>query len=312
MIAIMGIIGALAVPNLEQARKGANEAAAIADLEAIVAGQNGFSSIDADSDAIVDFATSLAELAAEADGGVHYIDDSLGSGLKSGYTFDMEGSSSPTCDCVVTDRDTCTWEMCPIGCCNRDGVIYYLWKAEAKPTSLFYTGDRYFYVDQTGIVRSSDHRATADDPPVAGPRRTLTLAGPQPDRIAKVAIVAIKKLNRLGAASAIADAQAIVSDPANVALILAELDRDGDGNLSWAEVVGTDYLARARTLKRRLSGLPPEGAAVGDDAALLKVSAYYRKQLRKTAKLGCAEAPLPGVPTVGLPGDPVALIGLTR
>ncbi len=77
------------------------------------------------------FSSSLANLQA-----TKYIDSVLGQGTKSGYEFTYAAG-------------TTTWDC------------------EADPTVLGTDGDRYFYVDQTGIIRfSSTATAAATDPPI--------------------------------------------------------------------------------------------------------------------------------------------------
>ena len=77
------------------------------------------------------YAGSLANLSAES-----YIDSVLGSGTKSGYLFTYSGS---------TNTWTCT----------------------GSPTTAGTTGDRYFFVDQTGVIRfSSTGTATSTSPPI--------------------------------------------------------------------------------------------------------------------------------------------------
>ncbi len=77
------------------------------------------------------YAGSLANLSA-----ANYIDSVLGGGAKSGYTFTYGGGSN-------------TWT------CSTD------------PSTPGTTGDRYFFVDQTGVIRfSSTTTATAASSPI--------------------------------------------------------------------------------------------------------------------------------------------------
>ena len=78
-----------------------------------------------------EYSGSLANLSAS-----NYIDSVLGLGTKSGYEFDYDG-------------DTNTWT------CSGD------------PETPETTGDRYFFVDQTGVIRfSSSKTATGTDNPI--------------------------------------------------------------------------------------------------------------------------------------------------
>ena len=58
---IIAIIAAIAIPNLIEARKGANESAAISSLRTLVTVQSLFRSRDTDGDGIDDYAESIQE-----------------------------------------------------------------------------------------------------------------------------------------------------------------------------------------------------------------------------------------------------------
>ena len=77
------------------------------------------------------YAINLTDLS-----GAGYIDSVLGSGLKSGYTFGYAGALNT-------------------------------WTCTAGPTTLGTTGDRYFFVDQTGVIRfNGTGPAGVADPPI--------------------------------------------------------------------------------------------------------------------------------------------------
>jgi type IV pilus assembly protein PilA len=120
VIAIIAIIAAIAIPNLIEARKGSNEAAAIGALRTLTTAQALFREGDKDKDTTLDYATSLTELES-----TKLIDGVLGKGQKQGYNF------------VVAGADQFTWSC------------------TAGPASPGKSGDRYFFVDESGVIRFS-------------------------------------------------------------------------------------------------------------------------------------------------------------
>jgi type IV pilus assembly protein PilA len=129
VVAIIGIIAAIAIPNLLRSRMSANEAATQGGCKTIAAGQTDYNNqMNPHS-----FAYQLVLMSdpAQVPGGVPFIDNALGSALKSGYTYSLEA-----------------------GAFNHGG--YWAWSAAAWPISYRTTGVRSFYVDETGVVRSGD------------------------------------------------------------------------------------------------------------------------------------------------------------
>jgi type IV pilus assembly protein PilA len=119
VIAIIAIIAAIAIPNLIEARKHGNEAAAIGALKTTNTAETLFREGDKESDAILDYG-NLQELS-----NTTLIDGVLGSGTKQGYVFRVEASTS-------------TGE--------------FLWFATANPASPTTTGDRYFATNHAGVI----------------------------------------------------------------------------------------------------------------------------------------------------------------
>ncbi|MGH9340694.1 MAG: prepilin-type N-terminal cleavage/methylation domain-containing protein [Acidobacteriota bacterium] len=78
VVAIIGIIAAIAIPNLVTSRKAANEASAISGVRTLVTAQITWASTQGNGDY-----TTKEELATEG-----LIDATLGSGAKQGYKFD--------------------------------------------------------------------------------------------------------------------------------------------------------------------------------------------------------------------------------
>ncbi len=86
VVAIIGIIAAIAVPGLLRARMSGNEASAIGSMRAIVGGQSSFASSCGNGF----YAPDLARLATgPTAGGDGFIGQDLVAGVKSGYTIAM-------------------------------------------------------------------------------------------------------------------------------------------------------------------------------------------------------------------------------
>ena len=128
VVAIIGIIAAIAIPSLLRARMSANEAAAIGALKTVAAAQNDYNN-NSSPNTYTDLLSNLKT--GQGAGGVRYIDDKLGIGLKSGYTFRMISGNV---------RAGSSWA----------------WSAASWPVSYQSTGVRSFYIDETGIIRGSD------------------------------------------------------------------------------------------------------------------------------------------------------------
>lgn len=128
VVAIIGIIAAIAIPSLLRSRMSANEAAAQGGMKTIAAGQTDYNNNSSPHT----YTNSLANLSTGyGAGNVSYIDPNLGAGLKSGYTFTL-----------VTG--------------NIVAGSAWAWSAASWPVSYKSTGVRSFYVDETGVIRGSD------------------------------------------------------------------------------------------------------------------------------------------------------------
>ncbi len=126
VIAIIAIIAAIAIPNLIEARKHGNEAAAIGALKTLGTAQTLFREADKDGDVTLDYGT-LGDLAS-----ANLIDEVLGSGTKQGYLFEaVNGSTNNTAN---------------------DPSGEFTWMANADPAAPGTTGDRYFATNQTGVI----------------------------------------------------------------------------------------------------------------------------------------------------------------
>jgi type IV pilus assembly protein PilA len=140
VVAIIGIIAAIAVPGLLAARRSGNQASAVASLRAIASSQQAYSTTCASGA----YATTLTDLALPPTaGGPPFISPDLGvatSVQKSGYVVTMDAGT-----------DGVTW---PIDACN--GVVgtslsstFY---ALASPTALGSTGTMYYWVGVSGTI----------------------------------------------------------------------------------------------------------------------------------------------------------------
>ncbi|HSR66916.1 MAG TPA: prepilin-type N-terminal cleavage/methylation domain-containing protein [Acidobacteriota bacterium] len=129
VVAIIGIIAAVAIPNLVQSRIAANEASAITSVRTVTTAQIAFFSVAGNGS----FAASLADLNA-----VELVDEVLAAGQKDGYTFAVTGNGAA--GFTVT----------------------------ASPISES-TGRRSFFSDETGVIRwAAGGAAGANSPPLGG------------------------------------------------------------------------------------------------------------------------------------------------
>ncbi len=115
VVAIIGIIAAIAVPNLLQSKAAANEASAISANPNVVTSHITFSATVGAGQ----YAADLPALQAAS-----LIDSVLGSGTKDGYSFASGGSAN---NFTIT----------------------------GAPLTAGTTGTRYFFSDQSGVIRYS-------------------------------------------------------------------------------------------------------------------------------------------------------------
>jgi prepilin-type N-terminal cleavage/methylation domain-containing protein len=130
VVAIIGIIAAIAIPNLLKSRQAANEASAIGSVRTIGTAMATYQSTRGKGK---DFAADLATLS-----GDNSIDSTLGGGAKSGYAFQSTGVASTTTQPSYFD-------------------------ASAKPqsTGTFGTGNRAFYTNETYVIYQDSDGSTA-------------------------------------------------------------------------------------------------------------------------------------------------------
>ncbi len=140
VVAIIGIIAAIAVPGLLRARMSGNEASAIGSLRVINSSQAAFSSSCGNGF----YANTFADLYKAPTGGTPFISPDLGAAAvpvnKSGYSIAMFGTDPTTAATV----DSCNL----VGVANLKGG----WYANADPLSLGSTGTRFFWANTLGTI----------------------------------------------------------------------------------------------------------------------------------------------------------------
>jgi type IV pilus assembly protein PilA len=116
VVAIILIIAAIAIPNLLKSRMAANESSAVGSVRTLNTAQITYQN----SCPATGFSASIGELSSGTTcaGGANIIDNVLGSGTKSGYTFASVGKTG-------------------------------------TPTTQNVTGVRYFYSNETGVIRGN-------------------------------------------------------------------------------------------------------------------------------------------------------------
>lgn len=128
VVAIIGIIAAIAIPSLLRSRMSANETAAQGGLKTIAAGETDYNTNSTPHT----YTGTLACLGSgNGAGGVRFIDPNLASGMKQGYTYILQSGD------II------------------EGSVW-TWSAAAWPITYQSTGVRSFYIDETGIIRGQD------------------------------------------------------------------------------------------------------------------------------------------------------------
>ena len=139
VVAIIGIIAAIAVPGLLRARMAGNEASAIGSLRAINSSQQAFASSCANGMYAAE--TSILGIAPTT-GGAAFISPDLGTSattVKSGFTIDMAGTAAPASTPINCQGDS--------GATNMVSGFYAT--ATANSAS---TGARSFFTNTSGTV----------------------------------------------------------------------------------------------------------------------------------------------------------------
>ena len=142
VVAIIGIIAAIAVPGLLRARMSGNEASAIGSLRAINSGQASYSS----SCAAGGYAVKLADLVkGPTAGGAGFISPDLKTdpSVKSGYSVALLKDPSGSTKDIGTTAATCN---------SSSTVPASSFMSTADPVTPGGTGTRYFASDTRGTI----------------------------------------------------------------------------------------------------------------------------------------------------------------
>ena len=144
VVAIIGIIAAIAVPGLLRARMSGNEASAIGSLRTINSSQQAFSSSCGNGF----YAHNLPALGAAPTGGTPFISPDLSAAAapsKSGYGFTMTGTAA---------TGAATVAACNNGVSGASTMAQLAggYSATGSPSSLGSTGTRFFYTNTLGTV----------------------------------------------------------------------------------------------------------------------------------------------------------------
>jgi len=124
VVVIIGIIAAIAIPNLLASQRAANESSAISSLRTLHGAQSTYQS----TSGMGEYATLLDDLQ-----NANLIDTTLASGSKSGYLFDVTANPS-------TATEPATFSHCSV---------------PGNTTGITRTGSRRFCVRTEGILRVS-------------------------------------------------------------------------------------------------------------------------------------------------------------
>jgi len=140
VVAIIGIVAAIAIPGLLRARISANESSGIGSMRTISTAQSTYAATCGGGG----FATSLADLAIPSSGGDPFIPPDLSGAFpgglpKSGYEFTITGSTGAE---VLPDGDAC----------NGTGSETEFFSI-GDPIAPGISGIRYFAVDHSGHMR---------------------------------------------------------------------------------------------------------------------------------------------------------------
>jgi prepilin-type N-terminal cleavage/methylation domain-containing protein len=149
VVAIIGIIAAIAIPGLLRARMSGNEASAIGSLRAINSSQAAFSSTCGKGF----YASVLSDLLIPpVTGGAPFISPDLGVGAptvdKSGYTIDMERGNPDGIAPTSVINDSCSVGNGGPGF----AALTSSWYANAVPINPNSTGTRYFWTNTLGTI----------------------------------------------------------------------------------------------------------------------------------------------------------------
>jgi type IV pilus assembly protein PilA len=144
IVAIILIIAAIAIPNLLRSKMASNEASAVDSLRMLNSTSTDYFKEYGGYPVSISVLGPVAIGATASSGLADMIDEVLATGLKSGYSF--------------------TWSA---GTSDANGnVLDY--SITARPSTPGISGQRYFYTDQSGVIRSEQGApATAVSTPLS-------------------------------------------------------------------------------------------------------------------------------------------------
>ena len=139
VVAIIGIIAAIAVPGLLRARQSGNEASAIGSVRAVNSAEAAYAASCGGGG----YAITLVNLGTPPAGGTPFISPDLGAAdpsLKSGYTITLENGLAP--QVVLVQANTC----------NNIAASSSVYYVHAEPITAGSTGQRSFASDNRGTI----------------------------------------------------------------------------------------------------------------------------------------------------------------
>ena len=152
VVAIIGIIAAIAVPGLLRARMSGNEASAIGSLRAINSGQASYSSSCAAGGYAVDLA-DLVKAPPSSSQGFISPDLNANAVVKSGYTVTLAAETGATT--ITAGASTCNT--------SASAAVSSYW-AKADPVTAGGTGTRFFGTDTRGTLFFNPAGAAVPNP----------------------------------------------------------------------------------------------------------------------------------------------------
>ena len=157
VVAIIGIIAAIAVPGLLRARQSGNEASAIGSVRAVNSGETAYASSCGGGG----YAQSNADLAKAPTGGAPFISPDLekadvAATAKSGYTVDVSNNADAGNRDVLPAASTCNTAAA------ASRAMYFV---GADPVSRGQTGTRSFASDHRGTIYYDNTAAVANPIP---------------------------------------------------------------------------------------------------------------------------------------------------
>ena len=137
VVAVIAILASITVPGLLRARASANEASAISSVRTINSAQAAYAA----TCGLGGYSTTLAALALPPPGGVPFIEESIRSGLKSGYLLAVAAEAGA--NVVSPAASTCHGAA-------TDTVDSY--QTSAEPADPGLTGQRSFASNRGGAI----------------------------------------------------------------------------------------------------------------------------------------------------------------